>query len=1533
MTGRHLENLKRAILQLAPTGPNGFEGLLAAVLTLVCGQPFRLASSGTQRGRDGDSAFDVGATYFEAKLYSGDVPKRDIAVKVMDLMADDQGQVDTWIICSTSAIPAQNAMDYSRTFDSIGIGLVLLDWVDNARLPPLAAVVVMGGEVARDFLIEQINDPIDAKLLSDALIAIDQLAVLPEFASQSERLREEIKNPSVGLGLAKEANRTWLTRIFSCQALASQQLGQPLAPRDTSMDYLQPRTNLCDKLRNAFSGRSSRSVFVVIGAEGTGKSWLLANTWMQSDPASILVMTPAGEFQRTEDTSSLEDFLICKLLAQTGSDLTESNQKRWKRRFAAWKANPDPSNIRITFCIDGLNQNPRYPWLRLIEGASLLLGQLGGQLVVTTRTTHFPAIRQANVANVTRIVVPEWTNSELDAILRTRNINPDVLNGEVFATLKNPRILSIAVNLLDARDIESIDQLSVGRLLFEHLRNCNQTDSSDLSPREFVTVLRELAKEYISRVDAGSEDDLQLFDTRDHSRLAEVSTGRFFRPVGVDPDRYEIVDEGLRLSLGIWLVDALEKEHRNKRDPFARLEVVMEPVAGLDMTAEIVGSATEVACLSDSCVVEVTSAVVRHYVSLQNLPEDKRESFGALVKNSPDAFLEAAKEAALLEDSVSTSDWLEIAILEARNNDRVRWELERKIPEWLSYYCLAPERMMHVSAGNSSAEEVQAERQRVIQNLEKRMEELTYAERNYLEKNLVELDAGDVTCLHRLALYFLAGLPLEKFAGPLFSSAFSGSLTPTTGSPYREFEHLIRFNFVDWFATRRAFLKFIEFIGEERSSVGDWVVVKTLRSTGDLSDAAEAHHLTEVLTAHPERRSGLRLIETYCATDPCDPEAPRPENIGDTVKQYRNMAVDKVGLTRGKSMETHFFDMAMPGVARFEPEAGAGAIRKLSNNTLAREGVAQKLAVLMLLPYSVLLARHDVDALVTYAQSLDENSPNQSGAPDEWLIAQYSLFIALPHLSGNEQLKALSGMHTKTLLLNSLSTIRPADAAVVESLLEKAFADKDTHRLLMLLAAIRHAKSPLTNRAISIVADLLTFPETTVRAEALAIASTHESELLIRRVANIDWDAGGLTPNENDFELWYGSAALVAAVSAGFVEANLALDRMALSHYGLAAARLGNKVARLVAYRVEDALGKVLNLSEMTGLPEMEHAVPDGRSTLPPQIALREASSADDPRTSLERIAETEEQFQDRQRLLQRAYERFSRELTNSDASLVVTNLTAEGMAAVVAARPDIVSAWHALLLKADDVKKRSIYNFAIEFAGAISEGHAESAASLFRAYSQIEPFVRHVVGMAKVPIEAEVLWSHGEIPEISELCTQRLDDCTCDHEIAIEVLAAFIHNQENTLESYVEKLLSTREPAHIARALTVAGFSDESEFAENALSRFKGSKGFVGEAYVAGRGAYDRNRWSRHWYERLQMATTEVEFWRYSVLLSRIVDGRIDLWRSIEPTERLFDAFFPTIQDRIKQRIDRWGGKRKKTLFGDRVPHTMFLIRDYTVN
>src|SRR3546814_149222 len=274
--------------------------------------------------------------------------------------------------------------------------------------------------------------------------------------------------------------------------LARQQFGQPLAPNDAKMDFGQPRAALRDSLKPAFMGPPSNSVFVVIGPEGVGKSWLVANTWMQSNPAAILLFATAGELRNPEDVIGFEDFLVRKLIAQTGGDFTEANQKRWKRRFAAWRANPGPQNILLALCADGLNQNPGYPWARWIDGASLFLGQLGGQLVVTTRTSHFPTIRQATASAKIRIPVPEWTKPELDALLRTRGIDPDILTGEVFETLKNPRILSIAVNLIDVHDIEKIEQLSVGRLLFEHLRTSNLTGSTNLYPTALAKNTKEL---------------------------------------------------------------------------------------------------------------------------------------------------------------------------------------------------------------------------------------------------------------------------------------------------------------------------------------------------------------------------------------------------------------------------------------------------------------------------------------------------------------------------------------------------------------------------------------------------------------------------------------------------------------------------------------------------------------------------------------------------------------------------------------------------------------------------------------------------------------------------------------------------------------------------------------------------------------------------------------------------------------------------------------------------------------------------------
>src|SRR5438034_7767733 len=98
------------------------------------------------------------------------------------------------------------------------------------------------------------------------------------------------------------------------------------------------------------------------------------------------------------------------------------------------------------------------------------LSKLGGRLVVTTNERHFARIRGVIVSQVRRVVVNEWSEEELKAILASKEIASDRLSADVFNFLRNPRILGIAIELLDAKDIERFEELTVGRLLFEHIR-------------------------------------------------------------------------------------------------------------------------------------------------------------------------------------------------------------------------------------------------------------------------------------------------------------------------------------------------------------------------------------------------------------------------------------------------------------------------------------------------------------------------------------------------------------------------------------------------------------------------------------------------------------------------------------------------------------------------------------------------------------------------------------------------------------------------------------------------------------------------------------------------------------------------------------------------------------------------------------------------------------------------------------------------------------------------------------------------------
>ena len=303
-------------------------------------------------------------------------------------------------------------------------------------------------------------------------------------------------------------------------------------------------------------------------------------------------------------------------------------------------------------------------------------------------------------------------------------------------------------------------------------------------------------------------------------------------------------------------------------------------------------------------------------------------------------------------------------------------------------------------------------------------------------------------------------------------------------------------------------------------------------------------------------------------------------------------------------------------------------------------------------------------------------------------------------------------------------------------------------------------------------------------------------------------------------------------------------------------------------------------------------------------------------------------EYSARQKRAGKAYERFAKDIEAADADLAMEDLTRAGVAAIASAAPDRAARWLRRLVDAADKPFSNLYHFAHQLAHALATIDNKAAETIFRRLRSARPTINRVVGPAKVPSELLSLWSLAEHPPLRDLAFERLDGAGTDAEIAELVLAAEMAGQSDVLDEYVFARCAVGEPAMICRALMVCGYAGESADRAAILARYEGAKGFIGTAATAAKEAYERNIWAQHWYKAMLDARGEVEFWRYSVLLAKIVDGRFSLWEHpSQGATEVFSRFRPTIEAHIERRIGKWKDKRKKTLFAGTVPGNHYLM------
>ncbi|WP_179052717.1 hypothetical protein [Pseudomonas hunanensis] len=1335
-------------------------------------------------------------------------------------------------------------------------------------------------------------------------------------------------------------NIAWLSEAFGSSKRARSVFGQALSPGDESssktFDRKELRTEIASKIFESASG----AVIGLLGGDGNGKSWIFAQAWMKCDDRPLTIIVVPDDINGTPSLEYCHALLVSKILTQTKEIETLESKEHWLRALKHWHSEPAPDTPNLVLLLDGINQRESINWAQFIDTMSEVLAQLGGTLVFSSRQIFYKDhIRTKLSHRVITIEIPEWTPVELDNLLKDHGTSTSNLNSDVACSLRNPRIFGIAITLFNSKQITEFNELSINRLLFEHIRN-GAVESRSVSDTQFKADICAHAESIVQRLNDQQIVDINEFEMnasattpRTQKIISEkftiISAGRFFEVTEENPNKYILKDEGLPLALGLALVRTAREAYRKKRSVEDALSTILDPIAALDKTSNVLMGAILAAVLEE-LPSEITSLLVGSFAMLQNIDRTHYPEFRTLFSINPEAFLMALENSTISNDAVSNLSWLSDAANDLRDNKIFEEALSSSIHRWLNMYSLSPDRMIMIARTPENAVEHGRKRQERKTELEKIVTSLSEPESKLLN-TMIRVDHGNYSNLSLLAFQALAGRPLAPFALSLRNWYFANAINGGYRSHHDDFDNLLHFNVADWLITKSKLQESaMVFQHAYTSRTGQWALVSILRVTGDSDDACRANSIAEDLTKDREKFEGWRLVENYCASDPCDPSSEEPDNIEITAHNYCAIDLAKIGAKRSQSTDDHFFEKAQPGLARFRPKAAIETLRALADHALTRDTAEFRLVANMLRSHTVGLKKQTAKLYVEkageIAQSVLDTGKDENN--EAWVAAQHALSVAFAHLSGEEQLAAL--LHhpkDKSILFDLAWLLQPVEPSVLDRAINTAIQENNQLSQFRILFFAEYSKSSISAEFKTIVLALINSSDYLVRLSALSLIHAFADHILLKGLVSSGWSAAHLDPVEQKMEILHGAQALSYSLELGFLTIDEFLIRAPFCAYETLPISHGAKTIGLISEYLDSAISRAIAYETPENLPCIEQNV-EGRYS-PVVISVSESASvAQDFSTHLDRLSETIDAWYQRQKLSRDKADDFEKKITAAGAQIIVKSITASLIEAIDQADKPLVDSWHQLFLNLSDRSLSNVHNIALMIAEAVSRRDPSAGLQLYCRLKNNLSHVRLTYGRTKTDADALSAWRAADSDEIINLCFARLDSMGNDHDLAMEILAAIRANRQKLIREYVIDRRQRAEPAYRARAVMVAGLSPDEEWATSTIEIFKEEKGFLQQAYKAAKYSMDRHQWSRHWASKVRQAESAEDVWRFTILLSKTVDGRYcssDIMGDT-PTQ-LIERFGVTLEDQIHNRIRKWKSKRKSKLFGMNAPAKSLIV------
>ena len=1017
-----METLRSILHDLPPAGNAGFEGLVATLIASITGLQVRLAKSGSQFGRDASSPPGPFAISMEAKRYDSSLRLEDLAGKASLATSALGPDTDLWVLGATTEVGDDTVRRLSRFFEEHGMSLLILDW-SIRPLPPLAVLLALRPETTTSWF-TRFHPTFTQKAIQEPL---EEMLQHESFPAAQTSLMASLSSAEVGLGTLRERNKTWLRERWSDSALSRQEFGQIVTPLTPTKQVLAGRAARFN-LNALVLSESRREVIAVLGDEGVGKTWIIADWWLSSKEPPLFLPVIGKSIECLDSGDPISS--LAKLLERAYKNV-RVDAAGWERRLTRWSQRAQSNKPWLVVCFDGLNERTDRPWGDLVSTFGKGLAKMGGALLVTSRPAFWgrevlPRL-ETSVA-CTEILVEEYSPREVNELVTLNGITPNTLSDRVRKFIQNPRICNVALTLLGELSATP-GELTIERLQSEYWKQ-RLKERGNLVQHDLVAFLETL-KKHAKKLGSNPKHRFPLHDWYEHSPLgkrglsaverdtSDVVEGLFMRTTESDPSSYQFRSEGLPFAVGLCVAHGLRDLQPSDSASFDEaLDGLIQPVRAFGLTAEIIGAAFALSCLDETYPDAGQRALLRAWATLQNLDEESLEAMAPNAQIRPDIFCDVLEELHGSDEYYPHAHQLEKFLFARSAEPHVRVVMADRMPGWLS-------RWSKKRTPFPGVKEKKEERDLAAETLAL----LTPMERQEVESICTEVPNETAVRTDELAAFqFLSG-PQAVYAKNIWSWCLAQTIVTDHGGPQEDMQWAIRLNIADWKATALELRATLQAVTGRSSEPYRRAASRALRLLGDL----ESETIAESLGGPLGEGSAWRRVESFCNTNPHDPNAPVCDNLSKAITTVADINVNELRTGRFSNTADHNFATITPALARFAPEALVATIRNFVSSMEKREGMPLLALTWELDDVSPVL---DADTVAAVERSLKRFASEDVDwtLGDNQLIVNRALGTIFPHISVEEQLELLLWLPAQVrIFINLNPTFKQANSKQLEA--------------------------------------------------------------------------------------------------------------------------------------------------------------------------------------------------------------------------------------------------------------------------------------------------------------------------------------------------------------------------------------------------------------------------------------------------------------------------------------------------------------------